>query len=532
MKLFNFNTLILIIALLMFLGLYEIYPRPGWVDSSMYVGYAINPAIYKVFSFSAHNYQGSRLGYILPFQLLLSIFGYINGRTVYVFILYFSYVLSVITLARFFIIQEVERMLVCILFIANPIFTSSIFYGGADGPAAVQLIVAALFLVYAARVKKQFNKEFFSFLSGSFVALSVSSHIFALIPTILLIPALLYVLKSGRFIYSITLGGVATICICNFYGYQLGLDKFYLLYSLPWARASLGGIGTNFAEPFSNKIQYLIFWCPVLLSTPFFFFIRRKLLSSKDKLHSLWVASWLNLIGPFTIYLLFDRFTGGNTLVTPAYFNIVYPSFIVGLILMVSLNLETTSDSFTTGLAGLSPLRLILLTLVCVSLSITFLSSHSKSTLTYNSGESKDFYRSEVSFVDRFKLSGLNAVKLQFIYEAKGPEGENDSRVYKDFHKGSRRYFDYLDSLTGLFLWDRSIALRLQPNTDLKELKFRLKETNAPVIFLGRSKAEVHKLFFALSKFLVGYTSSNVQCYEDKNYPWCFVAYSIIQNPI
>ena len=111
----------------------------------MYLGYAINPEIYKVYPFLAHNYQGSRLGYILPQIFILRIFGETNGREIYVLILYLAYFFSVMTLIGFFIKKNVERALLSVLFIFNPVFISSIFYGYVDGPVTVQLLVAISF---------------------------------------------------------------------------------------------------------------------------------------------------------------------------------------------------------------------------------------------------------------------------------------------------------------------------------------------------------------------------------------------------
>jgi len=341
------NTILLVLALLCFFGLYEIYPRPGWVDGSMYFGYAINPEIYNVYPFSPQNYQGSRLGYILPQYFILRIFGETNGREIYVLILYLAYFFSVITLIGFFIKKNVERTFLSILFIFNPGFISSIFYGGADGPAAVQLLVAISFFVCAIQSTSSFRRNLLVFCSGFFLILSVSSHIVAFIPVFLIVPTLLYLLKAARHLVIMICGGLSAMFICNFYGYQFGLDRFYFLYSLPFAEISLfSGIGKDFVKPFTYLINDSIFWLPVILSILFFFILNRNLFFLQGKQFPLLVASLLNLIGPIIIYTLFDVFTSGNMLVSPTYFNIVYPSFLVGLVLMFSLDTETTGESY------------------------------------------------------------------------------------------------------------------------------------------------------------------------------------------
>jgi len=522
---YSLNTILLVLALLCFFGLYEIYPRPGWVDGSMYIGYAINPEIYKIYTFETHNYQGSRLGYVLPQHFLFRIFGDINGRELYVLILYLAYFFSVTILTGFFIKKNVERVLLCVLFIFNPVFVSSIFYGGADGPAPVQLLVAISFLVCATRSISQFRRNLLSFFSGFFLMLSISSHIFAFIPALLIVPTLLYVFKAKKLAAPMIFGGLTAISICNFYGYQFGLDRFYFLYSLPFAKASFShGIGELMAKPLTNVIKDSIFWLPVILSILLFFFFNRNLSSREGKPFPLLAVSLLNLIGPVTIFTFFDVFTGGNTLNFPAYFNIVYPSFLVGLVLMISLNTETMGKNNVITRSKAYQTKVALIFLVCISLILAFTAEWAKSSLLWNSIKSSDLYRSEVSFLGRIKSEGLNTGKLQFIYTTIGPEGKHDLRVYKDFYGGSQRYFDYLDSLTSLFLWDRSIALRLEPDVDLKKINLKLKE-DIPIIFLGRSKAEIRRLVVPLSRFLVGHTAGPYECFDDNSYPWCFIEF-------
>jgi hypothetical protein len=55
------NVILLTLALLAFFGLYEVFPKPGWVNSGVYTGYAINQDLYKTYGFDSGNYQGSRI---------------------------------------------------------------------------------------------------------------------------------------------------------------------------------------------------------------------------------------------------------------------------------------------------------------------------------------------------------------------------------------------------------------------------------------------------------------------------------------
>lgn len=533
MKYINSSTILLLIALMCFLGLYEIYARPGWVDSAMYLGYAMNPNIYNVHDLVAHNYQGSRLGYIVPLHFLMENFGIFQGRLIYVVFLYSAYIFSVIVLAKFFINKTVERILVCILFILNPGFISSIFYGGSDGPAAVQLLLAVSLLICAINSGAQFKKNVYIIFSGFFLILSFSSHIFAAIPFFLFFPALIYHSSAKRLLLPLVFGMASALYLCNFIGFQFGLDEFYFSYSIPWAKNSvLNGIGSSFVDPLDHRIRNAVFWIPILITILSFRFVIPKFPSWGTKNFSLMLIAVINIIGPITICTLYDIVTKGNTIATPAYFNTMYPSFIVGLVCMTSLNIKMLGgDVCTNSLKYIKRIRCCLISILLASLFVNFTANHIRSVFSYYDVDSKSFYRSEIAFMERIKSRDLDTRKAKFVFTAAGVEGEGNQRVYKDHYKRSPRYQDYLDSLVGLFLWDRSILLRLLPENDLEKQYSINSQKNTPLVFLGRNKDEVHRLVKRFEKFLRGYTPTHYECYDDKYYPWCFVGYEYESPP-
>lgn len=527
MKLINSTAVIFIVAMLSFCGFYEVYVRPGWVDSGMYIGYAINPVIYKTFAFAAHNYQGSRLGYILPMQLMVTLFGNESGRIVYVCALYVIYLFSIFSITKFFIKETIEKVLLNIFFVFNPCFVSGIFYGGADGPAAVQLVLAISLLLFATRISALFRRNLILFISGFFLVLSISSHIFSVVTAVLIIPILVYLYGRKNFAVWLTLGGSFCMFICNYFGYQLGLDQFYLLYSLPWAKVSMfGGVGAKLAEPFFVNVEKFFVWYPLLFAIAFFVLINRSRIFRKNNFTTYMAGSLVMMVGPIVTFTFYDFATGGNTLVTPAYFNIIYPSFIVGLTLMVSLTGEAAKEeSLSRILRYRNRTRGALISLVAVSLVVACTSEHLKSVFTYNNVRSHDLYCAEVSFVERMTSLGLDTNKFKLVFKAVGPEAEQSVRVYKDYHKGKKRYQDYLDSLAALFLWDRSIALRLTHNADLSKSILHTTKNDVPFVFLGRDKKEVQELIGTFQKFLDGYVSDNYECFSNEAYPWCFVSF-------
>jgi hypothetical protein len=162
--------------------------------------------------------------------------------------------------------------------------------------------------------------------------------------------------------------------------------------------------------------------------------------------------------------------------------------------------------------------------LIFLNLVLAFSSEYLQPAFSYNSVHTFDLYRSQIAFKDRIALSGLSESKIKFIYTRINTTQKNDPREYKDFYMASPRVADYLDSLITLFLWNLSIAARIEPNADFSRINLDMKN-DSPMILLGRNNAETQRLAEMLPKFLGAYSESDAQCYSDNNYPWCYIAF-------
>jgi len=524
-------TILLLIVLSVFFGLYENYPRPGWVDPSLYTGYAINPDIYKIYPFQLNAYHGSRLGYIFPLHLFSQAFGDLHGRALYVLSLYLAYSVSVLIVVGFFLKKEIERILVCTILLFNPVFISSILYGGVDGPASVQFIVSIALLIGATHSNRSLTKILLSFLSGIFLALSLSSHVFMLIPALLVIPGLVFLYRISKLLVVMAFGAAITITLCALVGLQFGIEQFYFLYSVGWAKKSLGGSGSDFSQPFYFWIKNSIFWLPVILSILLCLGIRRDIKAQNRKQITLWILSLLNLVGPATLYIIFDVFIGGNLLGTPSYFNIVFPSFFIGFVILIALSARYGGEYVLREVQWTYSIRGVLILFIALNVSFALFNDYVKPMFSYNSVNTREFYQSQVAFRDEIKASGLNGKKIQFVYKSANAIKGFSPRIYKDYFRGSPRFFDYFDSLVALFVWDQSIAARIDPASDLSSIQLTLKG-DRPVILLGSSKTEIQQMNQALSRLLVGYSTINAQCYDENSYPWCFLALKYDENSL
>lgn len=520
--------LIVAIALLYLIFFYEIFPRPGWVDASIYTGYSINVDLYKIYNISSDSYQGSRLGYILPLRLLSHIFGNMFGRELYPIILYAICSISIWGICALLIERQRARVLTAICFIFNPLLISALIYGGADGPAATYMLASFIVLSNSGRANAIFGQIALSFFSGVFLCLGLSSHIFAIIPVMITIPCLLYIFHSSKrriiaSVASLAAGTLVTTVILATLGFRLGLAKFYLLYSIPWIHKSLNGSGIKFSSPFSIWVKNSILWIPfvLLLVLSVATYFRRapdvcgRLIARR--------LSLLNLAGPLVAFICFDEFIGGDLLGTPAYLNIVYPTLIIGSVLFVS---AFSKDHHAT--ANLRPISKEIFTkyatvlIACFGLALCATSNYVKSAFSFNKTDSREFYNSQIEFNREIATAGLSGKKLQFLFLSTPDTEKQNSRIYTDFYRNRTRRFDYIDSLVSLFLWDQSIALRIDPESGVESSNVELKKS-VPVVILGRNKIEIEKIVSKHLTLLADYSGSDFYCFESPNYPWCFI---------
>ena len=188
---------------------------------------------------------------------------------------------------------------------------------------------------------------------------------------------------------------------------------------------------------------------------------------------------------------------------------------------MVSLSKRAEKGKELRNVYGTGSAMAVLVTL---SILITFTCTYVRSVFAFNAVQSRELYASQISFVDRLNHSDRDLKKLRFIYVSVGSDHEFDARVYNDYFKGTPRAFDYVNSLTALFLWDRTTSLRITPSATLRKIDIQPKSGDQFVL-LGRSQDEVQRLIASLSLILGAYSPNRIQCYSEPNYPWCYIEY-------
>lgn len=506
----------------MFAVTYEHYPRPGWADAAIYTSYAtLGDAYSHIYGyFTALNgatYQFSRFGHIAPLRLLTKCFGSVDGRLAYNGILFLLYALSVLRVANVFLKDNLSLVLVCGFLLLNPQFVSAIVSGGADGPAGTYLLASLACLLSATNERKALRL----FCAGAFFAMSLSAHIFYVLPYGLALFALsfywrtivdrrrikAYIVAS----FSFACGFITVISIFNLYGKHLGLQAFYLFYSFGRVHTSLQGSGAKFEPPVTFWLQQASLWIGVVAFLLLALWSRHQ--STGDKVSERYNATGVAVLCfllPLVFVLCFDVLVGGGMIPSPHYFNAFIPCFAIGAVFQLSSS-EVPAVGMRTSSA------FVVASLLSVA-SATYLPAN-YSLFASNGIGSKDMLISQ----QRLAMEVSQAVKgrsFNLIYPAALDSGGR-SATYIDYFEGKKRVFDYIDSLAFLFPWvgDKTHRINLENPGDAK---LSLAE-GLPTVLLARSKSQLLQTLSVVDKSAGEFSMKGEKCGGAGTYQWCFL---------
>lgn len=540
----------------------EFYPRVGWVDAGMYTGYINNDNLVKDYGFVSHNYQGSRLGYIVPAKIFSTFFDAVSGRYLFVFFYYFATLIALISLIRNFSKKLDIQALFITAIICNPLLISGISYGGADGPAACYMIISAAFLFNSTHTRKT---KFFLALAGMFAALSFSTHVLSLVSLGFIITGYFISQKENiqRKIIPIALGFSATIICLSLIGHYLGFERNYLMYSFGFGVQSVKGMGGNFARPLHDFLSYSLIYLPpfTLMCIGIVFSMRNTALANRLKNWNL-LASVILSAGPLSFFILYDKLLKGAISQYFSYYELLYPCFILSfLFLLIDKNLDISQKvivlintvlfllfvfaiynldiRYSLLLAASAATLIFLLTnqnstyvkriwtcsifVLIISQQLIYANHGSVKPFLHSAGNAntEDLYRSELKFMSTInKLPRAYGLPL-FIYESsKSENGLYEGQFYSTYFRGNKNIYTYLDSLTALYLWDRSI-LSTNPHSPNFKVEVEQSDHSRQIVILGRNNNELNDIYNRVKLENPAIQTITKECYQSNYYPWC-----------
>jgi hypothetical protein len=566
--LFLFTSAGLMILFYFLTNHFELFPRVGWVDAGMYSSYANNNNLIRDYGFSGNSYQGTRLGYIVPAKIFSSTFGPINGRYLLVLTYYFSSLFALFLGVKKLTKRVEIQALFMTVVICNPLLLAGISYGGTDGPAAAYIIFATIFLLYSLNTTRT---KIYLYFSGLFAALSFSSHILTIAPLGLFLIAYL-ILSNNDYkarISAILLGFVSTIFCMSLIGYALGMEHNYLTYSLSWGVQSAKGVGLSFTQPFAEVFTHSLIYIP-----PLFLIItaisrcgsfKNIMPYCKQNSHGNFIlASLLFSAGPLMFFVLYDKVLGGAISQYISYYQLFYPCFIFSfLFLLIDSNNNISANKviiinfmllilFIFSALNVELLYSILFVLSSIIIFGLVLFVAEKETkkfaistcllialfafqylcYAYNNSitplyhiagtaNTKELYISQLEFMRTInKLQKAYSLPYFVFDKTANKKSLPSGQFYHTYFNGKKNIYNYFDSLTALYLWDRSILSDNPYAIDFKKI-VATSDKLRQIVIIGKEKSEVNTLYTRVASQLKEPQIITSKCYKNKYYPWC-----------
>ena len=239
-----------------FSGQFQLFPIPGWVDAGIYLGYLLDfPTLVEKYGITANAYHGTRLAYVLPGFTLHKVFAPEVAQVI------FSLAQLALAAVGAWVIGfrfggRAGALLTAISITYNPQILAAVTVGGVDGVAvAYSLLAGACLFVRPGDVSRWQALAF-----GAAAALSASSQPFGAVACCALALAkLLGDLETRKnirvFVVYGLVGGCLTVTTLGLVGMWFGLRFLYFLESAQMVRQAVKGIGANYREP-------LLQWLP------------------------------------------------------------------------------------------------------------------------------------------------------------------------------------------------------------------------------------------------------------------------------
>lgn len=516
----EWSWLVLLVSLPLiaqFSGVYELFPRPGWVDPMIYVGYFLDPAR-QIQNLGAY-YFSQRIPFVFLGSLFYDVFTPAYAHIALGLTFQFIALLSVYSIAR-----RTFGPLAAVLsgwwLGANPLWIASISNGYVDGPAIALSIASIAVLLLANNGRWRFREGPLNLLTGFLCACVLALHpIPALLTCVALLVACLTTQSPKTLLFyrvsAISIGGLSALLLMAIYSQSIGGPFIFLFHDAHPIRNAFAGN----ALPFSRPLQE---WFPKAfrVALPFIIFIFFAMMVfveswGKGKPRQIALLAAATSISFFVVSAVWDIAVGGMVTQTWFYssYSLIGQSIIVILIvgnlisskeygsnyyiLLFSLVFISTIISIYFNLAvaatinGFSPI-LIWIAIFTASSVILFLILNKNrgvaiaaiflltSTIGVINFDTRFIFaqRQTVSFRTFFEL----AIDIRNVVDKAGLYGRrvalwvdrrdlvssdvssNEHATYRFFVGGGTIPLNTLDSLAGLWLWDKGTLSFDMPN--------------------------------------------------------------------
>jgi hypothetical protein len=499
--------LMVVPALFIHLGRFELFPPPGWVDPEMYLGYFLN--FPRALARFGPDYFSMRLPWTLTGFVLHHVLA--PNMANYAMIFGFHYLALgsayLIVLSRY---GRVAGIAAAWWLAFNPLWLAAVTRGYVDGPAMALMLAGFACLLNRGRL---LGRRPDLFLAGCFWALAIFTHPMLVLLTAMGACAWLLGERPRRAEFGVTviwvaLGGmVATISLASA-GWALGAPFLFAISYLPTVERAVAGSGGNFVLPLAD-------WLPVCyrMLPPFAFIViggaflwRRR---DRPPSAGMMLPATGLLLASVTLLEVWNRLFDGSTFQTAHYASYLLPAqaFVFGALagellpqgatdrrarfavlacvaiaallpVLAAEHLWQWEEAWRDHLVfWLVPGALFGLAVIVIigrhgqraALPLLMLATVLAGTANFDtrrifqvSGnpDYKPYYRAAIRLNDIVQGADLEDRRLYFWYNRAAFTTGNSRRdawlTFNHFFAGQKMQLNLLDSLTSLWLWDRT----------------------------------------------------------------------------
>lgn len=500
-----------------FSGAYELFPRPGWVDPMIYVGYFLDPTT-QIRNLGAY-YFSQRIPSIFLGSLFYEIFTPAYAHIALSILFQLIALISIYSIARR-IFGPFAAILSGWWLGANPLWIASVSNGYIDGPAIALSISAIAVLLLGNNGYWRYREALLNLTAGFLCACVLALHpIPALLTGVAFFVAVMTMQSTKAFLFhriiSIFIGGLLALLSMAIYSRSIGGPFIFLFHDAHPIRNAFAGNAIPFSRPLekwlpntfriaSLFITFVFFALTVYVeswgkvksrqmallgaATSIAFFIVSVIwdVAVGGMITQTWFYSSYALIGQSLIMvfiigsLLADRARGERFrifLLSAVFFLMIFfvyfNNFIVKSVDIFSSQV-TWAFIFGAGAAilllilrkirGVAVATMMILTVIIgiVNLDTRFIFAH-RGTVPF-----RTFFELAIDIRNVVDKSGLNGRRVALWVDRRdlvsSDVPSNEHATYRFFVSGGTIPLNTFDSLAGLWLWDKGTLSFDMPN--------------------------------------------------------------------
>lgn len=547
-------------------GMFQLFPPPGWVDAGIYLGYGIQfPELVDRFGLAGNTYHATRLPYVLPLYVSHLVFGHLAGHLVQETGWYLLGIAAA-SLLGFFRGGRQSSIVAGAFLAFNPIYIATVTLSGITGATLALALVGAAAAFSPAGLR---GEKLSMAVAGVFSALALATHLFFFVPLVSMAIAYRISAKNSQLppdrkhyrVFWTAFSASILVLVLGTFTLKMGFAP--ATSQLLAVGSSLKGVGGAYRLPWEQ-------WgTPYRLLVPLLLILWISTSTRGERQPQTLATNIALTVIPLAVMVAYDLFIPGTTIQYWFYFSLLIPGWVVSVAtsqffasrvsrgtipFVVFLAVPATFIALVPGGLnvfdgfGAGTRNLVLIGAIGVGFIALFkyaainknryaetvgywgvfvlimscLSANSDTQRVYRSATGLDYqeaFLGAVEFSLAVERSGLAREKPRFVFDRDKLNGALGVKsVYLLRFRDQVFALNYFDTLSSLYLWDKSMLSIKEPGTDFSSMKTM--EAPIRLALVGQSADEVSDLATRLTRSGYEIRSEKNASFEGNQFRW------------